>query len=132
MFSFICQLLNQWQDDFFKHLFVEPVLSVEADGVGIVLVEKVVGVDLLVLDAEESIAVLAVPVADILELLALHLVVVQDDVTGDAEGLLVVFATVEELVLPRLEDAAHCGHVECGVDTDTHKSTHLLGIHTAH
>ena len=124
--------MNQGKDDFAQDFLIEAVFAFEADGVGIMLVEEIVGVHQRVVDAEETIAVFTVPVGDVLPLLTFHLVVMLDDVARDAEGLLTVLAPVEELVFARAKDSAHCGHVHSRIDADTDKATHLLGIHSTH
>ena len=132
LFCFAAQLLYQWDDDLAQHFLVETVLAIEAGGVGIVLMEEVIGVHNGVMNAKEAVAVLAVPVGDVLPLLALHLVVMLDDVTRDAKRLLPVLASVEELMLTRAQGAAHGGHVQGWIDADAHEAAHLLGIHASH
>ena len=45
-------LLGQGNDRMAKYLFIEAVLAFEASGLGVVLAEKIVGVDRGVVDAE--------------------------------------------------------------------------------
>ena len=102
-------------------------------GVGIDTLGDYVDISLSrVVDAEESVAVFAVPIGDILPLLAFHLVMVLNDIACDAECLLPVLPSVEELMFSCPQGIAHCRHVQGRVDAYSHKSPHLLCIHAAH
>ena len=89
-----------------EHLFIEAVLAFKARGLGVVLAEKIVGVDCGVVDAEESPAELLLLRSYVLKLLMLHLIEMLNDVASDAEGFLVILAAVEKFMFTGLEHFA--------------------------
>ena len=89
-----------------EHLFIEAVLAFKARGLGVVLAEKIVGVDRGVVDAEESPAELLLLRSYVLKLLTLHLIEMLNDVASDAEGFLVILAAVEKFMFTGLEHFA--------------------------
>ena len=125
-------LLDEGDDGGAEGFFVEAVLAVEADGVGIVFLEEVVGVDQWVVDAEKAPGVFLVKVGDALELLHLHHKEMLDNFFGDPEVLGVVLAAVEEFMDARTQHFGEFGHIEGRIDTNLAIAVHLLGVHPAH
>ena len=115
-----------------QHLVVEAMFAIKASGLGIILAKEIVGVDCGVVDAEESPARLLLLWCDILKLESLHLVKVLNDVASDAEGFLIVFSTVEKLMLPCVEHFAKFRHVECRIYANPLEITHLVSVHATH
>ena len=100
-------MVDKWQYHLAYHLLIQLVLTLKTLALWIVLMEEVVGVARLVVDAEESPHMLAVLVGKVLELLPLYLVVVLYDFPSDAEGLLVVLSAIKKLVFASLEHMTH-------------------------
>ena len=84
-----------------EHLFIETVLAFKARGLGVVLAEKIVGVDRGVVDAEESPAELLLLRSYVLKLLTLHLIEMLNDFFRNFEGLRTIIPAIEEMVLTR-------------------------------
>ena len=125
-------LFDEGDDGGAEGFFVEAVLAVEADGVGIVFLEQVVGVDGRIVDAEKAPGVFLVKVGDALELLHLHHKEMLDDFFGDAKILGVVLAAVQEFMDAGAQHLGEFGHIEGRIDANLAVTVHLLGIHPAH
>ena len=125
-------LLDEGNDGGAEGFFVEAVLAVEADGVGIVFLEEVVGVDQRIVDAEKAPGVFLVKVGDALELMHLHHKEMLDNLFGDTEVLGVVLAAVQELMNAGAQHLGEFGHIEGRIDANLAVTVHLLGIHPAH
>ena len=84
------------------------MFTVEARTLWVVLREESVGVAGFVMNAKQPPHILLVLVSNVLKLLTLYLIVMQNDVTRDAESLLAVLPSVEEFMFASLQHVAHC------------------------
>ena len=125
-------LFDQGNDRFLQDRFGEVVVTVIADGIPVMLLEEVIGVHLLVVDAEEAVGVLPVEIGDALELGPFHHVEMLDRVPCYRKLLLIVLSPVQELVGTCLESVGHMRHIEGWIHAYLPEPEHLLGVHPAH
>ena len=83
------------------------MLAVKALTLWIVLAEGTIGVAGLIVNAKESPNMGTVFVGKVLKLLTLYLVVVLNNVTSDAEGLLIILSAIEEFMFASFEHMTH-------------------------
>ena len=83
------------------------MLAVKALTLWIMLAEGTIGVAGLIVNAKESPNMSTIFVGKVLKLLTLYLVVVLNNVTSDAEGLLIILSAIEEFMFASLEYMTH-------------------------